>query len=201
MLKSTEWIIPVKCYISYSFVWRLLHAFVNLTSQQKRCLTFIWRVKGYFICSLVILLSMQHKGGTVDPSFLQHQQPSRELQLVRLFNVILSLCLPVYSRASWRSLPASSATRSSNSDTPWLPTSGHTPRRNRSSVHTVNTRQPSKVNPDFLERRGRNRLSRHILSLLKVRQNNVVRLHLCHCLFKKKSSLCVKLSGLDYHMV
>lgn len=60
---------------------------------------------------------------------------------------IVTLFLPVYLRASWRSSPVSSVIRSLNSDTHWSPTSGHTPRRNRSSVHTVTTHLPSKVHP------------------------------------------------------
>lgn len=57
----------------------------------------------------------------------------------------LTLCLPVYFRASWRSLPVSSVTKSLSSDTHWSPTWGHTPRRNHSSVLTVTTHRPSKV--------------------------------------------------------
>lgn len=58
--------------------------------------------------------------------------------------------LSVSSTASWRSLPVSFVTRSLNLDTHWLPISGHTRRRNLSSVHTATMHQASKVNRDYL---------------------------------------------------
>lgn len=56
-----------------------------------------------------------------------------------------TVCLPAYTRASWKSSPASFVKRSSSSNTPWSFTCALTPRRNPSSARTVSMPQLSKV--------------------------------------------------------
>lgn len=96
---------------------------------------------------------------------------------------IVTLYLPVYFRASWRSSPVSPVIKSLSSDTHWSHTSGHTPRRNRSSVRTVTTHQPSKVNSESL---AKNSFIVHKVTLawlLKVRQNQIAKVSICWIFF------------------